>query len=480
MQNWKEKLCSIAYLLPVVALLTCIGLGLSGYVKPEYEVKAVEQENEKQDDTQEDTADEVPKTIAEESQSTQEADSTEKVTVNINKTVELPVTNTNASTSTISGEQKTVEQTEDAEAYKDGSYYGTGTGFGGTIKVKVTIKNGKISQIQVVDTQDGEAYMEKASALLNEIIRKQSTNVDTVSGATYSSVGLIEAVRDALKDAETKEVEQTEQSQTRNQQKETEAEKETKKLTNETFPYKDGVYFGTGEGYRGDITVAVCICNQKIAYLLVTDASDDDAFLSKAKKLLKTIQKQQSTDVDVVSGATYSSNGIIEAVQDALATAKKTANQGEKPSEANTEKETTEKQTAADTTAGEQTTETGTEEGENRVRVYENGVYTAEAICVPDGDGDFDAYTIALKIAVENDKIISITDVAGTGDLYDLGNDWYIARAVDGTRKYPGIVSQILSKGVVEDIDVVSGATCSSKAVIEAANKALESAKIIK
>ena len=86
-------------------------------------------------------------------------------------------------------------------AYKDGTYYGTGTGFGGTLKVKVEISGGKITDIQIMENQDGSEYISKASALINAIISSQSTNVDTVSGATYSSVGIIQAVRDALSQA---------------------------------------------------------------------------------------------------------------------------------------------------------------------------------------------------------------------------------------------------------------------------------------
>ena len=88
---------------------------------------------------------------------------------------------------------------EDPAAYKDGTYYGTGTGFGGTLKVKVEISGGKITDIQIMENQDGSEYISKASALINAIISSQSTNVDTVSGATYSSVGIIQAVKRCIK-----------------------------------------------------------------------------------------------------------------------------------------------------------------------------------------------------------------------------------------------------------------------------------------
>lgn len=85
--------------------------------------------------------------------------------------------------------------------YKDGTYYGTGVGFNGNLTVKVTIKNGKITNIDIVKTGDGDEYIAKAKGLLKSIYARQNTNVDTVSGATYSSNGLIEAVSNALSKA---------------------------------------------------------------------------------------------------------------------------------------------------------------------------------------------------------------------------------------------------------------------------------------
>ena len=89
---------------------------------------------------------------------------------------------------------------ETSDGYQDGTYTGTGTGFSGPITVQVVIQDGKITEITILNTDDSP-YIENASALLKTIIATQSTNVDTVSGATYSSVGLISAVRDALKKA---------------------------------------------------------------------------------------------------------------------------------------------------------------------------------------------------------------------------------------------------------------------------------------
>ncbi len=82
----------------------------------------------------------------------------------------------------------------------DGVYTGTGTGFGGDLTVEVTVENGKISDIFITDTHDDDEYLDKASALLDQIVDAQGTEgIDTVSGATYSSKGILEAVNYALK-----------------------------------------------------------------------------------------------------------------------------------------------------------------------------------------------------------------------------------------------------------------------------------------
>ena len=93
-------------------------------------------------------------------------------------------------------------QTASAQAggkYKDGTYQGSAHGFGGTVTVEVTIEDGYISDIQVVSA-DGEdaAYYNMAIDVLDSIIADQSCNVDVVSGATYTSNGIIGAAKEAL------------------------------------------------------------------------------------------------------------------------------------------------------------------------------------------------------------------------------------------------------------------------------------------
>ncbi|MFR8352358.1 MAG: FMN-binding protein [Blautia obeum] len=82
-------------------------------------------------------------------------------------------------------------------------YQGSGTGFGGTITVQVTISGGKIASIEILSAA-GETgpYFASAKGVISKMISGQTPNVDAVSGATYSSNGIIQAVQNALSKAE--------------------------------------------------------------------------------------------------------------------------------------------------------------------------------------------------------------------------------------------------------------------------------------
>ena len=167
------------------------------------------------------------------------------------------------------------------------------------------------------------------------IIKSQSTDVDAVSGATFSSNGIIEAVKNALGEEISAVTEQvTEQSKKPKKQSETttEAFESTTETTTESVTsdnnntaadtagqFADGVYTGTGNGFRGATNVTVTVENGEITDITVNSYSDDQQFFSRAENgVISAIIKSQSTDVDAVSGATFSSNGIKEAVADAL------------------------------------------------------------------------------------------------------------------------------------------------------------------
>ncbi|MFT8888850.1 4Fe-4S binding protein [Ethanoligenens sp.] len=87
-----------------------------------------------------------------------------------------------------------------ASKYKDGTYQGSGTGFrGGTTTVSVTVQGGKITNVRIVSTNDDQQFFERAyPSVTQSILRSQTPQVDAVSGATYSSRGIMQAVANAL------------------------------------------------------------------------------------------------------------------------------------------------------------------------------------------------------------------------------------------------------------------------------------------
>lgn len=225
-----------------------------------------------------------------------------------------------------------VQNTTEAETngiYTDGTYKGSGNGFRGKTEVTVTVESGVITDITVDSYKDDMEFFQKAkSGVIADIIKSQTTDVDAVSGATFSSNGIIEAVKNALGE-EISEAAQpaTEQSKKPKKQSETTTEATAEAATSDDSStaadtagqFADGVYTGTGNGFRGATNVTVTVENGEITDITVNSYSDDQQFFSRAESgVISAIIKSQSTDVDAVSGATFSSNGIKEAVADAL------------------------------------------------------------------------------------------------------------------------------------------------------------------
>lgn len=96
------------------------------------------------------------------------------------------------------------ETSDDSDnVYKNGTYEGSGTGYGGTITVQVTLQDDTITNVSVTSAPgEDSAYLAQGENVISSIISEQSTDVDTVSGATFSSTGILEAVNDALTKAE--------------------------------------------------------------------------------------------------------------------------------------------------------------------------------------------------------------------------------------------------------------------------------------
>lgn len=210
--------------------------------------------------------------------------------------------------------------------YIDGTYTGSGQGYRGTTSVEVTVSGSYITDITVVSYADDDEFFNKAkSTIISEILTSQSTDVDTVSGATFSSNGLIDAVADALSAAggdgtsSTDSADTTSDSAAESSSSDASASSASSMTDIDPSSVADGTYTGSGTGLRGTTEVSVTVENGRITDITVLSYQDDQQFFEKASStIIEEILSAQSIQVSTVSGATFSSNGILEAVADAL------------------------------------------------------------------------------------------------------------------------------------------------------------------
>ena len=384
------------------------------------------------------------------------------------------------------GSAPSVSKVSESGTWKDGTYTGSGKGFGGTISVKVTVEDGKISAIDVTSASGETAsYFSKAKGIIPKMISGQTTNVDAASGATYSSNGIITAVRNALSKAET--------GKSSTKKKKNSGSDSNNNIAAPAEGYEDGTYTGSaacsGEQFKEySVTANVTIKNGKISAVEISSTAKGTnlkQFMSRdeVKNLPSFIVSKNGTSgVDAVSGATYSSHAIFNAVNDALSKAKKNSSSTEKKEETTTEKKeetTTEKKEETTTEKKEETTtekkeETTTEKKEETTenpdegKNYKNGTYKVSVSCEPDEDEDFDPYTISMDITIKKDKITEISNITANT------NSTNKAYTNDAKK---GMVSKIVANGNADGVNTVAGATCSSKAIKDACQKAFNAAK---
>lgn len=393
------------------------------------------------------------------------------------------------------GSAPSVSKVSESGTWKDGTYTGSGKGFGGTISVKVTVKDGKISAIDVTSASGETAsYFSKAKGIIPKMISGQTTNVDAASGATYSSNGIITAVRNALSKAETGKSSTKKKKKKNKKNKKKNSSSDSNNNNNAPAEgYEDGTYTGSaacsGEQFKEySVTANVTIKNGKISAVEISSTAKGTnlkQFMSRdeIKNLPSLIVSKNGTGgVDAVSGATYSSHAIFNAVNDALSKAKKNSSSTEKKEETTTEKKeetTTEKKEETTTEKKEETTtekkeETTTEKKEETTenpdegKNYKNGTYKVSITCEPDEDEDFDPYTISMDITIKKDKITEISNITANT------NSTNKAYTNDAKK---GMVSKIIANGNADGVNTVAGATCSSKAIKDACQKAFNAAK---
>ena len=213
------------------------------------------------------------------------------------------------------------------DSLKDGEYEGTATGYGGPLTVRITIKGGKLTDIKVVSHTETPEYFSRASAVIGKILNSGNVNVDSVSGATISSNAIKKAVADALRKAGSKQQAKmsTVKKDTRNANLNDRVSTGSgSEVSTDSLNLNDGVYTGSGQGFNGPIRVRVTVSGGNITNVEILSHSDDAPYFNRAKAVIGRLLGKPGKSVDTVSGATYSSRGIIYAVRNALANAGKT------------------------------------------------------------------------------------------------------------------------------------------------------------
>lgn len=339
--------------------------------------------------------------------------------------------------------------------YKDGTYQGSGTGFGGTITVQVTVSGGKITAVDILSAS-GEtgSYFASAQGVVSKVLSSQSPNVDAVSGATYSSNGIIQAVQNALSQAGNSDSATPAATPTPTPKPAKKPKKDT------SVSYKDGVYEGQAEGFDGTVTVKVTIKNGKIKKISNTN-TDTPEFFNKAWKTIKSnvISRQSTSEIDTVSGATFSSNGILGALSQALSRADQSGTTDSKEEDITPTPTTVPDETVTPIpTELPQPTKTPDNPSDEQpvVNLLKDGTYTGSAM----------GYSgqVNITLTIKDGKITEVTNT--NSDTRSFFN-----------KAWRSIQPKILEKQSTEGIDTVSGATFSSMGILDASKIALEQAK---
>ena len=233
----------------------------------------------------------------------------------------------NAATEKAVKESQAIGSEVSTDSLKDGEYEGTATGYGGPLTVRITIKGGKLTDIKVVSHTETPEYFSRASAVIGKILNSGNVNVDSVSGATISSNAIKKAVADALRKAGSKQQAKmsTVKKDTRNANLNDRVSTGSgSEVSTDSLNLNDGVYTGSGQGFNGPIRVRITVSGGNITNVEILSHSDDAPYFNRAKAVIGRLLGKPGKSVDTVSGATYSSRGIIDAVRNALANAGKT------------------------------------------------------------------------------------------------------------------------------------------------------------
>lgn len=188
------------------------------------------------------------------------------------------------------------------ESLTDGVFHAVGLNITGTINVDVTIEDQRIVEVSVHEKL--KSYVNQIKEICESIIENQSADVDGISGATYLSDGIKDAVRDAL-------------AQSRGE----------KPVLNNSLPlnFTPGTYSVESDGFLGKIKADVVFTKDSIASVIIKESKETPHVGENAiQPTIKKMTAANGTGVDGVTGATFTVAALRRLVNDAAEKAKMT------------------------------------------------------------------------------------------------------------------------------------------------------------
>ncbi|OXZ29783.1 FMN-binding domain-containing protein [Finegoldia magna] len=341
---------------------------------------------------------------------------------------------------------------------KDGVYEASSNGYGGRLAVRVTVKNGKLTNIDVISNNETPSYFNRASSVIDRILSTGSVNVDSVAGATISSNAIKQAVSKALAQAGSKEKAKISKVNPNAKSGKKSIRNLVGKISVGSKQIKDGQYIGAAQGFNGPIKVRVTVKEGSIAKIEILSHHDDNPYFQRASRVISKILGKPGKSVDTVSQATYSSRGIINAVNNALSKAGVSPNISKEKSKNSKGKSSgnknQEKQNNKKTQNNPENNNTNS--GKINDAKLKDGQFTgvAQGFSGP----------ITVRVTIANGSITNVEILSHSDDAP------YFAKAM-------GVVSRILGKPG-KSVDTVSTATYSSRGIINAVNNALSKAGV--
>lgn len=198
----------------------------------------------------------------------------------------------------------------DLDSVEDGVYSGSADGYSGPISVEVTVEGGEITDVKVLSHSDSPGISDPAiEEVPAAMVAGNTTEVEVVSGATFTSTGIINAANIAL----TGEAGEASEAPVVDEGEEDEEVEVSDNL------FFDGTYTETVEGHNGPMTVEVVVEGNVITSVVVLEHEETDGLADPAlEDVPAAIIARNGTDVDVVSSATVTSEAVIKAVEKAL------------------------------------------------------------------------------------------------------------------------------------------------------------------